>query len=180
MVLTHRWWTYLTRGLLAMIFGIILLAWPEITTKVVIVAFGIFLLIEGVFATLASIGAGENRGFAALLLLGLVSLLLGVLAIARPGAATVVILYVIAIWAFVHGILEMIAAFEMPPEVGYRWLVGIAGFLSLVVGLLLAIFPFIGIFTLVLIIGIYAILAGIALVITSFFIRSYRGRPAMA
>jgi|SRR5450759_1306095 uncharacterized membrane protein HdeD (DUF308 family) len=177
----EKWWSYFLRGILALLFGIILLVWPTATLYVVIILFGIYALVEGLFAIGYSI-ARASRGdkFFALLMLGIIGVLVGAIVLARPGVSSLALVWVIAFWALLRGIMFIVSAFEMTGSAGARWLIGLVGVLAIIVGILLFAHPVAGIWTISLVIGIYALLAGIILIITSFPVRSLQKKEAAA
>jgi len=167
-----KWWLYLVRGILAVIFGIIVLVWPGATVFVLIILFGCYALVEGLFALGYSI-ARASRGdkFFALMMLGLLGILIGIVTLARPEITGLALLWVIAIWLVIRGFLMIISAFEMTGKASVRWLIGISGVLALIVGILMFIFPISGVFAIILVIGIYCLVAGILLAVASFFVK---------
>jgi uncharacterized membrane protein HdeD (DUF308 family) len=168
----EKWWSYLLRGILAILFGIIALAWPGATVFVLIVLFGVYALVEGLFATGYSIArASKGEKFFALLLLGIVGILIGIVTLARPGVTSVALLVVIAVWFLLRGFFVLISAFEMTGSTGIRVFMGIMGGLGIIVGILLLATPISGIFAIILVIGIYSIAIGIMLTILSFSVR---------
>lgn len=168
----EKWWSFLLRGILAILFGIIALAWPGATVFVLIILFGVYALVEGLFATGYSIGqASRGEKFFALLLLGLLGILIGIVTLARPGITSVALLVVIAIWFLLRGFLGLISAFEMTGSTGYRAFIGIVGALGIIVGIILLAAPISGIFAIILVIAIYSIVIGIMLAVLGFMVR---------
>ncbi|MHB8895645.1 MAG: HdeD family acid-resistance protein [Candidatus Geothermincolia bacterium] len=167
-----KWWTYLLRGILALIFGVIILVWPGATVLVLIILFGCYVLVEGLFAVGFSIAkASKGEKWVALLLLGILGIIVGLAVLVRPGAGTLAVLIVFAIWLVIRGFLMLISAFEMSGAASVRWLVGISGALALILGILMLIFPISGVFGVILVIGIYSLVAGVFLAISSFYIK---------
>lgn len=180
-----KWWAYLVRGILAIIFGIIALVWPGATVLVLIILFGCFALVEGLFAVGFSIAkATKGEKYFALLMLGLLGVIVGIITLVRPGVTTVALLVVISVYLVVRGFLMIISAFEMTGAAGVRWLVGIVGALALILGILLLVFPISGVYGIILVIAIYMIVAGIFLTIASFYVKGIEEKgpdmPAMA
>jgi uncharacterized membrane protein HdeD (DUF308 family) len=95
-----------------------------------------------------------------LLLEGLVGIGAGIITFLLPTAATLALIYLISIWAIVTGVLEIIAAIGLRKEIQGEWLLGISGIVSLILGVLLLIFPAAGEVTIIWLIGVYAILFG--------------------
>jgi uncharacterized membrane protein HdeD (DUF308 family) len=181
----NYWWLLGIRGLLAVLFGLAALAWPRLTLLVLVLLFGAYALISGVMAVIVSLQ--ERHVFArwwVLLLEGLAGIAAGVLTFVWPAITAVVLLYLIAAWAIVTGLFEIAAAFSgrqpvtqewtmagrMP--VAQEWTLALAGFLSVLLGLLLAILPGAGLLGLVWVIGVYALVFGVLLIIRAFQFRT--------
>lgn len=173
-VTMEKWWSYLVRGLLAIAFGVILLAWPASTIRVLTVLIGILALVDGVIETiLAIVMAARKEKVGIVLARGLVSLLIGILLLAKTGFALTLLVVVLAIWAIVAGFVELVVAFELPPMSG-RSLVGIFGAISVIIGILLIALPLETVYSIIVILSIFLILGGLTRVIYSFFIRKYQ------
>src|SRR5512135_2913380 len=99
-VLARNWWALALRGLFAVLFGIMAFAWPGITLGALVLLFGAYALVDGVFASAAAL-VGRPRGMPwwAMLVEGLAGIAVGVLTFAWPGITALVLLYLIAAWA---------------------------------------------------------------------------------
>jgi uncharacterized membrane protein HdeD (DUF308 family) len=173
--LSKNWWALLVRGLLAVLFGLIALFLPGMTLWVLVLLFGAYALVDGVFAVVAGIrGTGGRRWV--LIIEGILSVLAGIVALLWPGITALVLLYVIAFWAIFTGVAEMIAAVALRREIEGEWALILGGVLSVIFGIILAVLPGVGLLSLVWLIGIYAILFGIALIVLAFRVRGTRGR----
>jgi uncharacterized membrane protein HdeD (DUF308 family) len=103
-LLARGWWTFLVRGVLAILFGIAAFVWPGATLLVLVYLFAIWAIVDGV-STLVS--AFQERGRAywwVALIEGIVGVAAGIVAIAWPGITALVLLFLIAAWAVVTGI----------------------------------------------------------------------------
>jgi len=168
-----KWWSYLLLGILALIFGIIVLVWPTATVYVLIILFGVYALVEGVFAVVYSIIRATRGGkFFGMLMLGIIGVLVGAIVLARPGVSTLAVVWVMAFWAVLKGIMMIISAFEMTGSAGARWLIGLTGLFAIIVGIIFFVHPIAGVATIILVIGIYALVAGIFMIVASFPMRS--------
>jgi uncharacterized membrane protein HdeD (DUF308 family) len=173
-VLAHNWWTLALRGLAAVIFGILAYLWPGITFTVLVLFFGAYALWDGVFALIGAFRAqGERRWM--LILEGLVGIAAGLVTFLWPGAATLAILTIIAAWAIVTGIFEIIAAIRLREEIEGEWFLLLSGLLSVLFGIALAIWPAAGLLAVTWMIGAYAIIFGILLILLGFRLRSWKG-----
>ena len=162
-------WSLILRGILAIVFGIVVWVWPHITLLVLIAMFGIFALISGIFALGAAFQAYRaHRGWWLLALSGALCIIAGMVALVWPRETALILLFVIAIWAIVTGITEIAAAFTPGRTATNDWLLVLGGVFSIIFGILLFIFPRVGLLALVWLIGIYAILYGISLLVSAF------------
>jgi len=170
--LAQNWWTLALRGLAAVIFGILAYLWPDITFTVLVLFFGAYALWDGVFALIGAFRtAGERRWM--LILEGLVGIAAGIVTFIWPGAASLAILTIIAAWAIITGIFEIIAAIRLREEIEGEWLMFLSGLLSVLFGIALAIWPAAGLVAVTWMIGAYAIVFGILLIVLGFRLRNW-------
>ncbi len=173
--LIENWWMLALRGLAAVIFGILAFIWPELTVTVLVVLFGIYAIWDGIFALISAFRRrATDRNWWLTLLEGVVSVIAGLVAFFYPGITALVLLYVIAAWAAITGIFEIIAAIRLRREIEGEWLLGLSGVASLVFGVLLFLFPGEGAIAVVWIIASYAVLFGILLIVLAFRLRGLR------
>jgi uncharacterized membrane protein HdeD (DUF308 family) len=123
---------FLFRGLAALAFGIIALVWPKPTLLVLVLLFGIFAIISGITAVAAALQNREEHGWGLLLFEGILWLLAGVVALIWPGVTALSFLYLLAAWAIITGILELIAPLSFPMSFGRGALMVLAGLVSIV------------------------------------------------
>lgn len=156
-------WAIALRGILAVIFGIIALRSPHVVAKAFVIVFAIWAFADAIldFVLAGQRGrAGERWGW--YVFEGLVSVALGVIALAFPAITFLTLVLLIGIRAIVMGILEVVAAFSWEGAES-RWLLGITGVLSIMLGILLLGSPAVGGVALLWTIGIYAIVFGVML-----------------
>jgi uncharacterized membrane protein HdeD (DUF308 family) len=169
----HYWWLMAIRGLLAVLFGLAAIVWPRLTLFVLVILFGAYALVDGVVAVIVSFQERKNvRQWWVVLLGGIAGIIVGVLTFVWPGITALVLLYLIAAWAIVTGILEIAAAFSRRLPIAHEWTLVLAGILSVLFGVLLAILPGVGLLSLVWLIGIYALAFGVVLIIRAFQFRT--------
>jgi len=148
----------LFRGIIAILFGVLAIVWPNLTLAILVLLFGVFALISGVAEMIVALGHTRDEGWALLLVTGILSVLAGGVALVWPGITALVFLYLLAAWAIVTGIMEIIGALA---GVGRGWLLGLAGLVSIIFGILIARQPAAGLLAVVWLIGVYAIVFGI-------------------
>jgi uncharacterized membrane protein HdeD (DUF308 family) len=171
-LLGRHWWAVGLRGLAAILFGVLALIWPGLTLVVLVALFGAYALVDGLMALAATVRAAtRHRGWGLLLLEGSAGIAIGFLTFAWPGLTALVLLYVIAAWALITGVLELGAAVTMPRDVAHAGLLGLAGIASVIFGVLLVVFPGAGVLTVVWLIGAYAIVFGLLLLGLAFRLR---------
>lgn len=171
-LLGRHWWIVALRGLLAVIFGVVALIWPTTTVHALVILFGIYAVVDGLFSLFSALTSRRRGGWWLLLIEALAGIAAGIAAFIWPQVTALVLLYLIAAWAFLTGILELIAAFMLRRQVEGEWALGLAGAISIVLGLLLALRPSSGLVAVVWFIGAYAIVFGILLVVLGLRLRS--------
>jgi uncharacterized membrane protein HdeD (DUF308 family) len=160
--LPRHWWVVALRGLAAIIFGILAFIWPGITLTVLILFYGAYAIVDGLLALYVAIrSGGQQRG--ALLLEGIIGIAAGLVAFLWPSITALALVYVIAAWAILTGVVEVIAAVRLRQVITNEWALILAGVLSVVFGLLLVMQPGAGALALVWLIGVYAVIFGLGL-----------------
>ena len=175
--LARNWWILVLRGLAAVLFGVLAFFWPFNAVFVLVLFFGAYALVDGVFAVIASMThRAENDRSWVMLLEGLVGIAAGILSFVEPQAVAFALLYLIAAWAVLTGVLEIIAAVKLRREIEGEWLLVFSGVLSVLFGIVAAIFPATGALAVVWLIAFYAIVFGFLLVTLGLRVRGW-GSP---
>lgn len=173
-LVSRMWWAIVIRGLCALVFGILTFIWPLATISALILLFGLYALIDGMFNLAAAFSSKDSGSMRWLLILeGLVSIAAGVLTFVWPQVTGMVLLYFIAGWAVITGIFELIAAIRLRKEITGELFLALSGVASIVFGVFLFLYPGAGALTVITIIGIYAIVFGIILLVLGFRLRSH-------
>jgi uncharacterized membrane protein HdeD (DUF308 family) len=153
------------RGVLATIVGVIAIAWPGVTILALVVLFAVYAFMDAVVEgsrAFSSSAAGPVFGH---LLLALVDVAAGVIALAWPDATALVLVFIIAIWAFLGGFLEIFAAFGAGEPAGMRALLVLSGLVSIALGVVLSSRPDIGAVSLALVYGLFSLVYGISQIV---------------
>jgi uncharacterized membrane protein HdeD (DUF308 family) len=172
-LLAHNWWTVALRGAIAILFGLAVFVWPGITLAVLVILFGIFAILGGILALAALRDRNTDEPWWLLLLEGLLGIAVGIITFIWPGITGLFLLYLIAAWAIVTGIVEIIAAIGLRKQIENEWLLIAAGIASLLFGILLAIRPVAGAVAILWVIGAYAIFFGVLLLVLGFRLRNW-------
>jgi uncharacterized membrane protein HdeD (DUF308 family) len=171
---TARWWALVIRGLAAVAFGILTFFKPSISLLSLVILWGAYALVDGVFAIVHSIrGARIVQGWGWLLAGGIVSIGAGVVAFLWPGITALAFLVVISAWALLTGIAEIVTAIRLRRHLRGEWMLAASGILSIAFGVLLAANPGPGALAVTWLIGLYAILFGALLVALGFQLQNW-------
>jgi uncharacterized membrane protein HdeD (DUF308 family) len=158
-------WLLILRGVVAIIFGILTLLFPGITLQTLVLFFGAYVLIDGVMDIIHAIqGRNTNQRWWVLLFEGLVGIAAGIMTFVYPGITELVLLYIIAGWSVLTGIMEVVAAIELRKQIDNEFWLGLSGVLSILFGIALVIFPLGGLLTITWLIAAYAVAFGVFLI----------------
>ena len=173
-VRAQGWGFTLARGLAALIFGLLALFSPGVTLTYLVLLFGMFVLFDGLSALFFAFGHTSSRSWGWTAMMGFIGVGIGIFTLFSPGFTTLFLLYTIAFWAVLSGVMEMITAYRLRNEIpgAWEWLVGLSGLLSVVFGVFLYVSPGVGALSVITIIGAYALIAGVVLIIQAFQMRS--------
>jgi uncharacterized membrane protein HdeD (DUF308 family) len=171
--LAKNWWMLLLRGIAAIIFGGLSLAWPGMTLVTLILFYGAYVLVDGVLAIVAAITGGTLAPRWWLAVVGLLGIAAGLLTFMMPGVTALVLLYFIAGWAIATGVFQIIGAIRLRKEIDNEWLLVLGGLISVLFGGAMFAAPGAGALALVTVIGIYAIIIGVLLVALSFRLKKH-------
>jgi len=170
------------RGVLAIIFGIVALSWPDKTAAVIIWVVGIFAVVDGVVEIVEGIRRrGTGNGTAVLVTMGVLSLAVGVVLLVWPGKTAIVLTWIVGFWAVVYGLFQTVASLDLRKVPGSGWGWGVvAGLLGIVFGLLVLFNVNAGLVSIVWLLALFAIVWGVMLVAFGFQIRSLGRRAGRA
>ncbi|CAD5107037.1 HdeD family acid-resistance protein [Zestomonas carbonaria] len=170
--LGQHWKWIALRGIAAVLFGLLALIWPGLALAVLVIIFGAYALVDGIFSL---IGAWrmrhEGEPLWPLLVVGVLGVLAGLVALLWPELTALGLLMLIAIWAIAIGLLQIVAALRVRQLLDNEWWLGLSGAVSLLFGLFLLIFPGAGALAMVWLIGAYAVFFGVLLVMLAWRLR---------
>lgn len=169
-MLIGNWGALALRGVAAIVFALIAFFWPTLTAAALVMLFGVYLLLDAVFALMAARRYGRSD---ALLVEGILGLVIALICLLWPNAALFALVYLIAFWAVISGLALMVAGIAMLRLVD-EWLLLLGGLVSLLLGIILFVDPAVGVYALSWWLGIYALLFGIALLSAAFRLRYQR------
>jgi uncharacterized membrane protein HdeD (DUF308 family) len=176
LMLSRYWWMVALRGLLLLLLGLAAVAWPGVTLTVLVLWIGAGFLVNGVLALAAAIAGRDIQGRSWLILEGVLGIGAGILTFLYPGITGLVLLWLVAGWAIVTGVLEIAAAVQFRKVIRGEWMLALAGVLAIAFGVLLIARPGAGLLTLSLLIGWFAIFYGVVLMALGFRLRAFGRR----
>jgi uncharacterized membrane protein HdeD (DUF308 family) len=166
-LLVRRWWMIALRGLLAVVFGLLTIAWPGITVLALVLLWGVYTLVDGVTAVIMGVtnrsAPTDHRVIHGLL--GLLGIAAGLITFLWPQITAVALLVIIAAWALVAGALQIAAAIRLRKQISNEWFLGLSGAVCVVLGVLLIVQPAEGAIGLVIAIATFAIVWGVSLIL---------------
>jgi len=167
--IVRNWWVFLLRGIVAILFGVLAFLRPGITLEVLVLLFAFWALFDGVFSLIGSVGAAEAREpWWPLVLIGLLGIAAGILTLRYPGVTALALLFVIAFWSILRGIIEIVAAVRLRDLIKGEWWLILGGIASIAFGVLLVMYPESGLLAVVWLLGIYAVIFGITQIMLGF------------
>jgi uncharacterized membrane protein HdeD (DUF308 family) len=171
-LLARRWWALALRGAIAVLFGLLTLFIPGVTLISLVLLFGFYAILDGIFDIVSAMKAPGHHW--PLLVEGIVGIVAGIVTFMWPGITAMVLLYLIAFWAILTGVLEIVAGIRLREVIANEMLLILMGVISTLFGILIIIFPGAGALAIIIWIGAYAVVFGIILIVLAFRLRSFR------
>ncbi len=160
--LADLWWLYAIRGVFALLFGLTAILWPKLTIAILIIIFGVFVLLDGLMMLVVGYRARRaSPNSWNLVLQGILNVIIGLVAFFAPIATAMALIILIAAWAVVMGVLEIIAAIRLRGRLDNEWLLVVSGIVSVLLGISLIVAPGAGIVVMVWIIGGFSLLSSL-------------------
>ena len=171
--LKRHWWVPVLRGVVAIIFGIMAFAYPGLTVAVLVLLFGAWVLVDGIFRIIGAIGhRSSDPDWGWQLVIGILGIIIGLLTFHAPAITALALVIYIAAWALMIGATEIVAAIKLRHEIKGEWFLILMGVVSILFAIMLLWNPLPGALALVWLIGSYAIVFGVLGIIFGFRLRS--------
>ena len=172
--LAKYWWVFLLRGIFSIIFGVLAFVMPGLTIATLVLVWGAYALVDGLFALYASATGGTKPGDHWLVgLQGLIGLAAGIITLIMPGVTALGLLIAIAAWSLVVGVLQIAAAIKLREEIEGEFWLGLSGLVSILFGMFIIARPGEGALAVIWILGGYAIIFGVFLISFAFRIKGH-------
>jgi uncharacterized membrane protein HdeD (DUF308 family) len=166
------------RGVIAILFGILFMAWPGISLEVMVLLCASFALIDGIIIIIMAFAA-KGR-WAQLVPLGVVGVMLGILIFIWPQMSVTVLILLVAVWAIISGLSQFISIWAVKiMSSGAKWLYAISGILSIILGVILFWYPIATTLIFIWIFGLYAVVFGIVMLISGIWMNSLIKKSGM-
>jgi uncharacterized membrane protein HdeD (DUF308 family) len=171
--LKRHWWVPVLRGVVAIIFGMMAFAYPGLTVAVLVLLFGAWVLVDGIFRIIGAIGhRSSDPDWGWQLVIGILGIIIGLLTFHAPAITALALVIYIAAWALMIGATEIVAAIKLRHEIKGEWFLILMGVVSIIFAIMLLWNPLPGALALVWLIGSYAIVFGVLGIIFGFRLRS--------
>src|SRR5713101_3580110 len=171
--LKRHWWVPVIRGIAAIVFGIIAFGYPGLTIATLVLFFGAWVLIDGVFRIVGAIaGRASDPEWGFHLIIGIIGIIIGFLTFHAPAITAMALIIYIAAWALMIGATEIALAIKLRREIKGEWFLILMGLASIVFAALLLWNPLAGAAALIWIMAWYAVIFGVLAIIFGFRLRS--------
>ena len=173
--LAQNWWALVIRGVAGVLFGLGALVWPPAAVAALVLLFGAYALVDGIFNIVAAVRAPrEGRRWGWLMFSGVIGIATGLITFFFPGITALALVVLVASWSLVTGAAEIVAAIRLRKQIRHEWLWILSGLLSVAFGVLLLVLPAAGAVALAVWIGAYMLVFGALLIGFGLRLRKWR------
>ncbi len=177
--ISRYWWAWLIRGIAAVIFGFLAWLWPALTWVTIAIFFGAWAFVDGIFAIVAAVRSAEShQSWWPFLIEGIVGILIAAITFYDIRITIAALYLTIAVWAFLTGIFELVAAVKLRKHIANEFWLIVGGIASIAFGVLMLLWPLIGALIIIYIIAAYAIVFGFMMIGLSLRLRGHAQTPA--
>ena len=176
--LKRHWWVPVIRGIAAIVFGIIAFVYPGLTIATLVLFFGAWVLIDGIFRIVGAIGhRASDSDWGWQLVIGLLGIVVGLLTFHAPQITALALVIYVAAWALMIGASEIAAAVKLRREIKGEWFLILMGLASIVFAILLLWNPVAGAAAVIWLIAWYAVVLGVLAIFFGFRLRTLPALP---
>jgi uncharacterized membrane protein HdeD (DUF308 family) len=173
--LKRHWWVPVIRGIAAIVFGVIAFTHPVMAIATLVLFFGAWVLIDGIFRIVGAIRhRASDPDWVWQLVIGIIGIIVGLLTFHAPQVTALALVIYIAAWALMIGASEIVMAVKLRHEIKGEWLLILMGLASIVFAVLLLWNPVAGAAAVIWLIAWYAVVLGILAIFFGFRLRSLR------
>ena len=169
-----NWWALALRAAAAILLGIVAFALPGATLAALVLLFAAYAMLDGILALIVALrGLRRHERWGAMLAQGIVGIAASLIALIWPSIGALSLVYLVALWALLTGVLEIVMAVKLRRMITGEWLMIVSGALSIVLGFMFVAFPAVGATVFVWWLGAYAIVYGIVMLALAFRVRRW-------
>ena len=180
-LLKGAWWVFLLKGIVGILFGLTALLMPGLAVASLVMAFGVYAFVDGISTLWAAIrGRKIDSRWWWLAIEGLLGVIIGWMAISSPGQMSLLFLVVFAVWAILGGVLRILMAIRLRKEIEGEWFMIGGGLISVLFGGFLITQPVAGLVVMIWMIGAFALVIGLIMVMLAMKARGFAKRVADA
>ena len=169
---TSYWWTFLVRALFAFAIAAWAFASPSTMASGLVYLLAAYFIVTGILSVVAGVSFTGAPQWWAMILLGALEVFLGVYMLVQPGIGPLALAYIVALWSISVGLLELSAAIEFRKVLDNDFWWGFLGVVMIAIGAYIIYRPDVGVLALVYTIGVYGVLAGVALTMLAFRVKN--------
>jgi uncharacterized membrane protein HdeD (DUF308 family) len=175
---TRQWWAFVLQGILGIIFGVLVLLFPDAALVTFVALFAAWAIISGIGALAQGFREAQHRGNSwPYFLTGVVAIAAGILAVFLPASTLLALVVFVGAWQLVTGLTEIYVAYRIRREIENEWLIAAAGLLRAILGLVFLLMPGLGVVVSLVVIAANALAFGILAIVTGLRLRTLRDRP---
>jgi uncharacterized membrane protein HdeD (DUF308 family) len=158
----RSWGWLMAFGVLTLLAGVAVLAWPGRTLIVVAVLFGVQLIVSGIFRFVAAFAADELTGGSRVLLavLGVLSLIIGLYAVRHVLVTLLALALLLGIFWIVNGAMELFIALSHQEMANRGWS-AVTGIVSIIAGIIVLAYPGISLLVLAVVLSVWLLFYGV-------------------
>jgi uncharacterized membrane protein HdeD (DUF308 family) len=177
----HHWWLYLLRGIAALLFGVLTIAWPGATVVLLMAFIAAYALVDGLLALMYAFQLRESfPRWWVLLVQGVISVAFGVLAFLNPTLSLAYIVISVCLWMLVASVAQFMLA-RVHREMGGSPVWGIVGgIVTLALAVAAVVFPGLTFAAVVALVAWFALVIGVISLVIAFRTRALAHRPVPA
>jgi uncharacterized membrane protein HdeD (DUF308 family) len=176
----RQWWAFVLQGILGIVFGILVLAFPGAAVLTLVALFAAWAIISGIGAIAQGLREGQLGRSWPHFLMGAVALLVGILAFVLPASTLLGLILFVGAWQVVTGLTEIYVAYRIRREIDNEWLLAAAGVLRTILGLVFLVMPALGLVVTLVVIAANAFAFGILAIVIGLRLRSLGDRSTTA
>jgi len=176
--LKRHWWVPVIRGIAAIVFGVIAFTHPVMAIATLVLFFGAWVLIDGIFRVVGAIGhRASDPDWGWHIVIGIMGIIVGLLTFHAPRITALALVIYIAAWALMIGASEIAIAVKLRREIKGEWFLILMGLASIVFAVLLLWNPVAGAAALIWLIAWYAVVLGVLGIFFGFRLRTLPASP---